>query len=352
MVEPFRSRLAALLGATPRIRTIEVLHRMRQAGYPGGKSALYEMVRALRPRDTSVLSRFKGLPGVLSQHALGSVMVRYAAGGRERIHFFVSCLGHSRFMHASLVGRARLEPLLRSLLAGFEAFGGVPLVAVFDRPRLLIVGRDGQRIDWNDTLGQVALDYRFVPELRAPGVGQDEGSIGDLVEFVRRGFFKGRRFQGGDDVPAQLADWLREVNSERPCGAMGVAPASRLAADRGCLRPLAIPPGEYALRFAIVVDEPGFVEFQGRRYAMPPEMVGIPGLLWLYPESLTIVAGRRRFEYARVPERPAPRRARIGAPRGRLRPETREALDLVTLAEPGVPDAVNRHRLFWKTEVE
>jgi transposase len=200
VVEPFRLQLAALLEVEPRTRTVEILHRMRQAGYAGGKSVLYEMVRLLRPRDLPALSAFEGLPGVLSQHDFGAVVITYPTGRRERVHYFVSRLRYSRYLDVRLVRNDGIEPLIRSLLAGFEAFGGVPLVAMFHNPRTVILGQDGQRIEWNETFGQVAIDYRFAPELCARGGGVEKGRSQDLVGFVKGSFFKVRRFRNHDDL--------------------------------------------------------------------------------------------------------------------------------------------------------
>ena len=46
----------------------------------GGKSALYELVRELRPTRTMPIVRFEGLPGEFSQHDFGVVDVRYISG--------------------------------------------------------------------------------------------------------------------------------------------------------------------------------------------------------------------------------------------------------------------------------
>jgi transposase len=361
VVEPLRAQLAALLEAEPRLKTVEVLHRMRQQGYAGGKSVLYEMVRALRPRDVPLLVRFEGLPGEFSQHDFGEVHVRYLSGGGELIHFFASRLKYSRWVDVRLVQDERVESLIRSLLAGFEAFGGVPLVAVFDNPRTVTLGREGRRIEWNETFGQVALDYRFAPELCTPGRGQEKGSVENLVGFVKGSFFKVRRFQDHADMVTQLAGWHGEVNTVRPCRATGVTPQARMAAERERLRPLAIPPAEYALRFSIVVGPTGLVEFQGRRYSMPPEAVGIPGLLWLYPERVKIIAGHYQWEHRRDPEHGrdsihpehrAARLAKVAGARGRLYLKRQELLDLGPVAEAFLTEIVHRHRFTWKTEVE
>jgi transposase len=361
VAEPWRERVAAVLAAEPRLPTVEILHRLREQHYTGGKTALYELVRELRPKATPPLVRFEGVAGEFSQHDFGQVEVRYADGTRERVHFFVSRLKYSRWVDVRLVENEGVESLVRSLLAGFEAFGGVPLVAVFDNPKTVVTSREGGRIQWNDTFGQTALDYRFAPELCTPRRGQEKGSAENLVGFVKNGFFKVRRFHDHDDLVAQLAAWHIEVNTVRPCRATGVTPAARIEAERERLRPLAIAPGEYALRFSVFVGPTGLVSFQGYRYSMPPEAIGIPGMLWLFPQRVRIVAGRFEREHARVPEQGkdsihpedrARRLAQVAGKRGRLYLKRQEILDLGPAAEAFLTEIVHRHRFTWQSEVE
>ena len=361
VVAPWRGKLAAVLAAEPELKTVEILHRLREQGYRGGKTALYELAHELRPHRTVPLVRFEGVPGEFSQHDFGQVSVRYLNGGSERLHFFASRLKYSRWVDVRLVANEGVESLVRSLLSGFESFGGVPLLAVFDNPKTVTLGREGGRIQWNDTFGQTALDYRFAPELCTPRRAQEKGAVENLVGFVKNGFFKTRRFHDRGDLEAQLAAWHSEVNLVRPCRATGVPPAQRIAAERERLRPLAIPPAEYALRFSVFVGPTGLVSFQGYRYSMPPEAIGIPGMLWLYPERVRIVAGRFVREHARVPEQGkdsfhpedrAARLAQVAGKRGRLYLKRQEILDLGPAAETFLTEIVHRHRFTWQGEVE
>jgi transposase len=361
VVEEWRERVAAVLAAEPTLPTVEILHRLRAERYAGGKTALYELVRELRPKPTSPQVRFEGVAGEFSQHDFGQVVVCYLDGTEERIHFFVSRLKYSRWVDVRVVEDEGVESLVRSLLAGFESFGGVPLVCVFDNPKTVVVSRAGGRIQWNDTFGQTALDYRFAPELCTPRRGQEKGSAENLVGFVKGSFFKVRRFHDRVDLEAQLAAWLIEVNTVRPCRATGVPPAERIGAERERLRPLAIAPSEYALRFSVFVGPTGLVTFQGYRYSMPPEAIGIPGTLWLYPERVRIVAGRFEREHARVPEQGrdsihpedrAARLAQVSGKRGRLYLKRQEILDLGPAAEAFFTEIVHRHRFTWPSEVE
>ena len=84
-------------------------------GLHGGKSALYELVAAIRPREQAApLVRFEGLPGEFSQHDFGEVDVAFGNGTARRVHFFTSRLKYSRWARVSLVDDERVG--LRSLV--------------------------------------------------------------------------------------------------------------------------------------------------------------------------------------------------------------------------------------------
>ena len=131
-----------ILGEEPSLPTVEILSRLVGLGYTGGKSAVYELVKAIRPpKSESPEVRFEGVPGEFSQHDFGSVKVTYADGATEKIHFLASRLKYSRWTHVVTVPNEKVEPLIRSLLLAFESFGGVPLRAVFDNPKTIVLNR-------------------------------------------------------------------------------------------------------------------------------------------------------------------------------------------------------------------
>jgi hypothetical protein len=61
--EPFRSMVAEILAQEPRLLSVEILRRVKVKGYTGGKTALYALISALRPKTVRPLVRFEGLPG-------------------------------------------------------------------------------------------------------------------------------------------------------------------------------------------------------------------------------------------------------------------------------------------------
>jgi len=225
---PWASQLAAWLEEDRQLPGVELLRRAQEAGYRGGKSALYEVLRRLRPVEVLPLVRFEGVAGEFSQHDFGQVDVRDTDGTLERIRFFASRLKWSRFVHVTLVPDEGEEALIRGLLSAFEAFRGVPLVTVWDNPKTVVLSRQGERIVWNPVFGQVALDYRFAPELCWPRAARQKGAVENLVGWVKGSFFTCRRFHDRADLAQQLAAWLLAVNTQRPCRATGVIPALRL----------------------------------------------------------------------------------------------------------------------------
>jgi transposase len=160
-VEAYRGVLAAEIAKQPDVIAVELLRRAWQAGYRGGKSALYTLIRAIRPREVGrPLVRFEGLPGEFSQHDFGEVDVRFLDGHSRRVHFFASRLKYSRWAQVSLVEDERVESLVRALVDHFAAIGGIPLLAVFDRPKTIAIAwrRDGVVTEWNSTFANVILD--------------------------------------------------------------------------------------------------------------------------------------------------------------------------------------------------
>src|ERR1700751_861980 len=61
IVEDFRKLVVKILQEKSELPTLEILRRVREAGYQGGKTALYALVASIRPKETKPLIRFDGL---------------------------------------------------------------------------------------------------------------------------------------------------------------------------------------------------------------------------------------------------------------------------------------------------
>jgi transposase len=349
--------------AQPDVLAVELLRRAKLKGYTGGKSALYELVKELRPERPRPIVRFEGLAGEFSQHDFGHVDVRYLDGRLERVHFFASRLKYSRWVQVSLVENEQVEALVRAMVDHFAAWGGVPLVSVFDRPKTIALKwtKDGVVTEWNATFAGVALDLGVGVELCWPYSPEQKGAVENLVGWVKGSFFKQRRFVDEADLHQQLTEWHDDVNTKRPSRATRVIPAVRLSDERPRLRPLRVAPADLALRIPLTVGPTGYVVHDTHPYSMPPEALGLPCTLWLYRDRVKIVAGRHVAEHDRKFVRhegstlPAHRAQQVAAVSGKRAKRYMKREHLIGLGDDALAyltELVHRRPKVWIRDVD
>jgi transposase len=362
-VVTFRKQIVEILQQEPDLASLEILRRVREVGYRGGKTALYALVASLRPKPVKPLVRFEGLPGEFSQHDFGQVEVQFLNGTRQRIHFFASRLKYSRFIRVSLVKDETVETLVRTLAEHLASWGGRPLLCVFDRPKTIALEwrKNGEVTEWNPVFAYATLEMGVGVELCWPYRAQEKGSVENLVGFVKSSFFKVRRFYDEPDLEQQERDWEREVNEQRPCRATGIIPAVRLAEEAPRLRALKVPPEDLALRVPVWVGPTGTVVHDGHAYSMPPEAISMPATLYLYAKQVRIVAGRYEAEHPRkfaakenssLVEHRAAMVAAVSGKRGKRYLKRQQLLELGEPAIRYLTEIVHRRPQEWFRDVD
>lgn len=362
-VEGFRKLVAELVAREPGLKSVEVLRRARLVGYTGGKSALYPLIASVRPKKSRLMMRFDGLAGEFTQHDFGEVDVKYRDGTKQRVHFFASRLKYSRWVEVTLVPDQTAETLVRNLVDHFTAIGGVPLLAVFDRPKTVALrwNRAGEVTEWNPIFAFVALELGIGVEVCWPHSPRQKGAVENLVGWVKGSFFKQRTFADHDDLVAQLADWRLDVNEHRPSDATDVIPAVRLAEERPRLRPVKVAPENLALRIPVYVGPTATVLHETHTYSMPPEAASLSGTLYLYRDRVRIVAGRWIAEHARLfvrgatstlPDHRSARLAEISGKRGRRYLQRQHLLEVGEEAKDFLTELTHRRPRQWYDDVE
>ncbi len=363
IVEDFRKPVVKILEEKSDLPSLEILRRVREAGYQGGKTALYALVAAVRPKQIKPLIRFEGLPGEFSQHDFGEVDVTFLDGSIHRIHFFASRLKYSRFICVSVVKDQAVESLVRNLAEHLDRWGGAPLMCVFDRPKTVALKwqRNGEVTEWNPVFAYVMLELGVGVELCWPHSPQQKGAVENLVGFVKSSFFKVRRFHDQEDLEQQLIKWHREVNQERACRATGIIPAVRLAEEASRLRSLKVHPKDLALRIPVYVGPTGTVLHDGHPYSMPPEAISMPATLYLYADRVRIVANRyevhhpRKFVAHEGSTLAAHRAAMVAAVSGKRGKRYLKRQQLLELGEPAflyLTEIVHRRPGQWFQDID
>jgi len=363
VAEGYREFVQQILKDEPELLSVEILRRAKLQGYAGAKTAMYHLIAQIRPRETKIGMRFEGVAGEFSQHDFGEIRIRYLDGRCEKVLFFCSRLKYSRWVIVTLVSNENAETLVRTLADHFVAFGGVPLCAVFDRPKTVAIHwkKNGEVTEWNSTFALAALEIGFTAEVCWAYAPNQKGSVEALVKWVKGSFFKQRRFHDREDLQQQLSEWLLEVNTERPSRATGVIPAERLEEDRKRLRPMRISPQDLALRYPVQIGPTAELSYEGSRFSMPPDAANLPATLYLYPHHLKIVAGKYVAEHprdiakgsvSRLPEHRAAHLAAISGQRGKRYLKRQQLFEVGEVAVEFLTEVVHRNPRGWYSEVE
>ena len=345
------------------MKSQEVLARLRQRGYTGGKTAVYELVKQLRPPKSPLpLVRFEGLPGEFSQHDFGQRRVQYADGRIEVVRFFASRLKYSRYVDVQVVDNEQQETVVRGLLRAFEHFGGVPLMGVFDNMSSAVKSREVKAdgtvtVHWSERFAQVCMDCGLIPLACWPYRPQQKGSVENLVGFVKGNFFCGRSFQDREDLETQLQGWVRYVNTERKCDATGEIPQARL--QKESLKPCTHKALTYAFKVSAVVRPTARVAYRGIEYSVPASSIGQTVTLHLQHEQVSIYLSERHLaDHPRWPENGKSSILSEHAQqlftfkRGKPFAQRQILLDLDPSVEPYVTELVHRRPHTWQPDIE
>jgi transposase len=367
-IEQYESEIRAWLAEERKpedgpLQSQEVLARLRAKGYTGGKTAVYELVRRLRPTQTRApLVRFEGLPGEFSQHDFGQRRVTFADGHLEVVHFFASRLKYSRFVDVQMVENEQQETVVRSLLRAYEHFGGIPLMSVFDNMSTVVESRevreDGSvKVNWTQRFAQFAIECGVIPLACWPYRPQQKGSVENLVGFVKGNFFVGRTFTDPEDLVQQLKDWVDYVNTERVCDATGEIPLTRLAHES--LKACAHQADTYAFKVSVVVRPTARVHYRGLEYSVPAATMGQTVTLHLQQQHVAIYLGNTFLaEHPRFPENGKSSVLSNHAQelfqfrRGKPYAQRQLLLDLDPMVQPYLTELVHRRPQSWEGDVD
>jgi hypothetical protein len=246
--------------------------------------------------------RFEGLPGEYTQFDFGECEVQTAAGV-IRVQFFAARLKFSRFLHVEIVADQSAETLVRSVIGCLAMFGGSTKEWVFDNPKTVRISKRGVEPPvLHRYLRQLVAEYNVICTLCTPRAGNQKGSVERVVGYVKNSFFRvGRTFRDLADIKRQLAEWVHQVNFERPSDATGIIPdvARREEAPFLSKRPLQCSAAEWAMNESATVTPMGTISYEGTSYSATAKRLGAPATLLVGRDRLEIIVGDERSTHAR-----------------------------------------------------
>ena len=258
--------------AFPELSTERLLREVRAMGYQGGRTALGDLVREIRPsRARGFEVRFETPAGQQAQVDFAHFNVEFddAPGQRRSIWLFSMVLGHSRYLWGRFVEHQDLQTVLRCHMEAFEHLGGVPHEILYDRMKTAVLGEAEKHVVYNAKLVSFAQHYSYAPRACKPYRAKTKGKVERPYRYIRQDFFLARRFQNLGDLNRQLREWLDTVANVRVHGTTHRVIVQHFTEEQPSLQPL--PAGTFngVIKLERRVSHEGLVSVGGNYYSVP-----------------------------------------------------------------------------------
>lgn len=273
ILQPYHARIDELLQKAPGRSAVNILQKLRVAGYLGGVTILRDYLRTVRvppPKEAFLdLDFAMGEAAQVDWGEFGDVF-----GNGTKVHCFVMVLCWSRMLYLEFTLRETLGALLRCYERALRFFGGRCNEYWHDNMSTVVAERIGNLSRLTVGFSAYVGFHGFNAVLCNKGAPHEKGRVEDGVKFIRNQFWPGRQFHDLADINAQAIEWRDLWANRREHGSTGKVPELMFAKERGAFLPLRPEPYDTDEVISCEVSRFFRVRFDTNFYSVPWTMVG------------------------------------------------------------------------------
>ena len=199
------------------------------------------------------------------------------SGEAIEVELYVMVLGASNYTYATATRTQNLEDFVGATARGLEYFGCVPEILVPDQLRSAVKKPDWSEPEINATFAEMAQHYGTAIVPARPSKPKDKAKVEVAVQVAQRWILarlRNRRFFSLAELNEAIAELCEELNTRPFKKLEGCRRSLFESLDRPSMRPL--PPCRYELarwkQARVNIDY--HVEYEGRYYSVPCELIG------------------------------------------------------------------------------
>ena len=267
----------------------QILQRLREDGYDGGKSILSEYIAKIRPRKLKAYLTLSFAPGECAQVDWGQYGSAPVGSTQRRLSFFVMVLCYSRMMYVEFTVLQSMEHFLACHQNAFNFFGAVPENIMVDNLKSAVIRRlVGQAPVFNPRYLDFANHHGFKIKACGVGKGNEKGRVENAVGYVKKNFLGGLEIPDFSAANPAARHWMDTIANVRVHGATRKKPVALFNVEKPAMRPLPEAPYEVAVSRMVRATNRFRVNLDSNRYSVPAEYAGRRLTLKAYPDRLCI----------------------------------------------------------------
>ena len=239
-IDPYLPFILETLEKFPALTATRLHGMVTERGYVGSADHFRHFIALHRPKPKrEAYQRLRTLPGEQTQIDWGHFDFIEIGRARRALMGFVMVLSWSRMIYVHFFLGSRMENFLRGHIGAFNAWGGVPRVALYDNLKSAVLERQGE-----------------------------------AIRYIRDAFFAGRAFTSVEDLNRQATAWMMGTAADRRCPEdPSLTVREAFAQERKHL--LALPDNPYPAyeHVAVKIGKTPYARFDLNDYSVPYDFV-------------------------------------------------------------------------------
>jgi len=288
-LDPFKRTVQGLIETHP-YSAVQILQRLREAGYDGGITIVKEYLRSVRPRRAPAFLTLAFAPGECAQVDWGEWGSVSVGNTRRKLSLFVMVLCYSRLMYLEFTVSQSMEHFLACHVHAFEFFGRrVPTKIMLDNLKSAVLHRFiGQAPVFNRRYLDFAQHHGF--QIVACGVAQphEKGRVESGVGYVKKNLLAGLDIPDFHALAPEARVWLDTIANVRIHGETRQRPVDLFETEQPHLHPMPNNPYDIATVRTVRATNRFRVTFETNRYSVPAEHASRRLMLKTYPDRLCL----------------------------------------------------------------
>jgi transposase len=271
-LDAFKQQIQSILQQKPQITTTLILEKIRNHGFSGGKSIVYEYVAQLRNQQKEAFIPLQTLPGEQAQVDWAHCGTSCCGQHNRKLYVFCMTLSYSRYLFLEFTVSMDMDTFLACHVHAFNFFDGVPQHILYDNLKSVVIGRVGKEIIFNHRHLDFALHYGFSPKPCNVRKANEKGKVERVIDYIKGNFMKRGPYENFQQIKYESKSWLVSIANKRLHTVTRKVPeAAFLQEEKQHLLKLPAIGYDCYAPIPVTVNKLCLITFQTNKYSVPSE---------------------------------------------------------------------------------